>query len=416
MYADDVRLYLSFKDIVNVQTIYKLKDQIALKSSQVNDLTEKLYEKQREVHNFKKQLESVHSEKMMLQRNLENTTQERDNFRILQSKSGHQIQQLTTEISSNEIKINSLNLKIEHLYNNVKEMRSELKNKENLITSLRKDLREMKCKNEMLSKTISNDEHRFMKMGHELEEMRKERNLVGLQMVRRNDEIVVIKEKLQIAQNALDNGTTQYNQRVDDIRLLKKEISNLYTEHDCLKHAIQSTADMRKEIVRLQRSLNQERIRIRALTEDAKTPTAVHRWRILKGEDPKKYDLLEKLQVLQKRALRQSIENSNIKNRLAETQKTNETLKRMLSHMPTVEIKHKLVVQQAAQDLLLQTLVEQKSDVALVSEPYRMKPSGYSLQHSRPFKTYLSAVMPRSSDHLRIRKLLQHCSRKLEEK
>ncbi|EDW83460.2 uncharacterized protein Dwil_GK10774, partial [Drosophila willistoni] len=184
--------------------------QITLKSSQVNDLTEKLYEKQREVHNFKKQLESVHSEKMMLQRNLENTTQERDNFRILQSKSGHQIQQLTTEISSNEIKINSLNLKIEHLYNNVKEMRSELKNKENLISSLRKDLREMKCKNEMLSKTISNDEHRFMKMGHELEEMRKERNLVGLQMVRRNDEIVVIKEKLQIAQNALDNGTTQY--------------------------------------------------------------------------------------------------------------------------------------------------------------------------------------------------------------
>nr|DAA06424.1 TPA_inf: occludin-related Y protein [Drosophila willistoni] len=328
------------------ERIENYQDQITLKSSQVNDLTEKLYEKQREVHNFKKQLESVHSEKMMLQRNLENTTQERDNFRILQSKSGHQIQQLTTEISSNEIKINSLNLKIEHLYNNVKEMRSELKNKENLISSLRKDLREMKCKNEMLSKTISNDEHRFMKMGHELEEMRKERNLVGLQMVRRNDEIVVIKEKLQIAQNALDNGTTQYNQRVDDIRLLKKEISNLYTEHDCLKHAIQSTADMRKEIVRLPRALNQERIRIRALTEDAKTPTAVHRWRILKGEDPKKYDLLEKLQVLQKRALRQSIENSNIKNRLAETQKTNETLKRMLSHMPTVEIKHKLVVQQ----------------------------------------------------------------------
>ncbi|XP_060665651.1 uncharacterized protein LOC132797915 [Drosophila nasuta] len=43
---------------------------------------------------------------------------------------------------------------------------------------------------------------------------------------------------------------------------------------------------MRKEIVRLQRALNQERIRIRALTEDAKTPTGVHRWRILKGEDP----------------------------------------------------------------------------------------------------------------------------------
>ncbi|XP_033250249.1 cilia- and flagella-associated protein 58 isoform X2 [Drosophila miranda] len=328
------------------ERIENYQDQISLKTSQVNDLTEKLHEKQREVHNFKKQLESVHSEKMMLHRNLENTTQERDNFRILQAKSGHQIQQLTTEISANEVKINSLNLKIEHLNNHIKELQSELKNKENLVTGLRKDMREMKAKNEMLSKTISNDELKFMKMGHELEEMRKERNLVGLQMVRRNDEIVVIKEKLQIAQNALDNGTTQYNQRVEDIRLLKKEISNLHTESVCLKHAIKSTADMRKEIVRLQRSLNQERIRIRALTEDAKTPTGVHRWRILKGEDPKKFQLLEKLQVLQKRALKQSIENSNIKNKFVEAQKTNETLKRMLSHMPTVEIKHKLVVQQ----------------------------------------------------------------------
>nr|DAA06426.1 TPA_inf: occludin-related Y protein [Drosophila erecta] len=328
------------------ERIENYQDQISLKTSQVNDLTEKLHEKQREVHSFKKQLESVHSEKMMLQRNLENTTQERDNFRILQAKSGHQIQQLTTEISANEVKINSLNLKIEHLNNYIKELQSDLKNKENLVAGLRKDMREMKAKNEMLAKTISNDELKFMKMGHELEEMRKERNLVGLQMVRRNDEIVVIKEKLQIAQNALDNGTTQYNQRVEDIRLLKKEISNLHTESECLKHAIKSTADMRKEIVRLQRALNQEHIRIRALTEDARTPTGVHRWRILKGEDPKKFELLEKLQLLQKRSLKQSIENSNIKNKLCEAQKTNETLKRMLSHMPTVEIKHKLVVQQ----------------------------------------------------------------------
>lgn len=207
---------------------------------------------------------------------------------------------MTTEISANEVKINSLNLKIEHLNNHIKELQTELKNEQNLVASLRRDLKELKEKNELLAKAITNDEFRFMKMGHELEEMRKERNLVGLQMVRRNDEIVVIKEKLHIAQNALDNGTTQYNQRVEDIRLLKKEISNLYTERECLKHAIKSTADMRKEIVRLQRSLNQERIRIRALTEDAKTPTGVHRWRILLGEDPTKFELLEKVQVLQK--------------------------------------------------------------------------------------------------------------------
>lgn len=85
------------------------------------------------------------------------------------------------------------------------------------------------------------------------------------------------------------------------------EITNLQTERDCLTRAIKSTADMREEIIRLQRSLNQERIKVRSLTEDAKTPTGVHRWRILKGEDPNRFQLLEKVQMLQRWARKNEI-------------------------------------------------------------------------------------------------------------
>lgn len=78
------------------------------------------------------------------------------------------------------------------------------------------------------------------------------------------------------------------------------EITNLQSERECLSRAMKSTANMRREIIRLQRSLNQERIRVRALTEDAKTPTGIHRWRILKGQDPGKFQLLSKVQMLQR--------------------------------------------------------------------------------------------------------------------
>ena len=78
------------------------------------------------------------------------------------------------------------------------------------------------------------------------------------------------------------------------------EIKNLQTERDCLSRAIKSTANMREEILRLQRSLNMERVRVRSLTEDAKTPTGVHRWRILKGQDPHKFELMAKVQMLQR--------------------------------------------------------------------------------------------------------------------
>ncbi|CAD6992533.1 unnamed protein product [Ceratitis capitata] len=182
------------------------QEQIQLKSNQVMDLSEKLQQKHASLINIKKQLEAAHSEKMVLRRNLETCTQERDNFRILQTKTNHQTQQLTAEIMANQNKITNLNLQIERLNNDKKELQSELKNKENLLASVRRDLREMKTKNENLLKTIHDDELKFMKMSTELDETRKEKNLIGLQMVRRNDEIVVLRDKLSNTQTALDQG------------------------------------------------------------------------------------------------------------------------------------------------------------------------------------------------------------------
>ncbi|XP_073818892.1 uncharacterized protein [Musca autumnalis] len=341
------------------------QEQIQLKTAQITDLSEKLQQKQRDLINLKKQLESVHSEKMMLQRSLETCTQERDNFRLLQTKTSHQITQLTNEIAANQNKINSLNLRIEHLNTDKKELQSEVRNKENLLSGVRKDLKEMKLKNEHLMKIISDDELKFMKISQELEETRKEKNLIGLQMVRRNDEIVLLKEKLCITQTALDQGQTQYNQRVEDIRLLKMEITNLQTERECLSRAIKSTADMREEIIRLQRSLNQERIRVRALTEDAKTPTGVHRWRILKGEDPAKFQLLTKVQMLQRRILKQETEKSNLQKQLQESQKVSESLKRILENLPTTKVKQKLVETQRINTKQLKKLKALSAELAI---------------------------------------------------
>lgn len=99
-----------------------------------------------------------------------------------------------------------MNLRIERLNNEKKDLQTELKNRENMLANVRKDLKEMKHKNENLMKTIFDDELKFIKLTQELEETRKEKNLIGLQMVRRNDEIVLLKEKLSITQTALDQG------------------------------------------------------------------------------------------------------------------------------------------------------------------------------------------------------------------
>lgn len=95
-------------------------------------------------------------------------------------------------------------------------------------------------------------------------------------------------------------GESQYNKRLDDIRLLKIEICNLRSQRNLLTRGMSNTADMRQEVLQLNRVLTQERVRAKALEQEMMTPMNIHRWRKLSGRDPDKMDLIYKVQALQK--------------------------------------------------------------------------------------------------------------------
>jgi hypothetical protein len=55
-----------------------------------------------------------------------------------------------------------------------------------------------------------------------------ERDILGTQLVRRNDELALLYEKIKIQQSTLNKGEIQYNQRLEDIRVLKLINDPLY--------------------------------------------------------------------------------------------------------------------------------------------------------------------------------------------
>lgn len=144
------------------------------------------------------------------------------------------------------------------------------------------------------------DEIRLTKLRKQLDNALNEKDLIGTQMIRRNDEIGLLNEKIQIIQMALDRGESQYNKRLDDIRLLKIEISNLISKRNLLTRGLANTADMRQECLQLNRVLTQERVKAKSLEQEMTTPMNIHRWRKLEGKDPDKLDLIFKVQTLQK--------------------------------------------------------------------------------------------------------------------
>lgn len=78
-------------------------------------------------------------------------------------------------------------------------------------------------------------------MEHELtkKEMQKtvnERDILGTQLIRRNDELALLYEKIKILQTTLAKGELQYQERLEDIKLLKFCIGDLKCELRIVKN------------------------------------------------------------------------------------------------------------------------------------------------------------------------------------
>ena len=72
-----------------------------------------------------------------------------------------------------------------------------------------------------------------------------ERDILGTQLVRRNDELALLYEKIKIQQSMLNKGEVQYNQRLEDIRVLKLEIKKLRREKTILQKSVANVEDLR---------------------------------------------------------------------------------------------------------------------------------------------------------------------------
>jgi FtsZ-binding cell division protein ZapB len=65
------------------------------------------------------------------------------------------------------------------------------------------------------------------------------------QLVRRNDELALLYEKIKIQQSTLNKGEIQYKSRVEDIRILKLEIKRLRREKKILNTKVSNVDELR---------------------------------------------------------------------------------------------------------------------------------------------------------------------------
>jgi predicted RNase H-like nuclease (RuvC/YqgF family) len=173
-----------------------------------------------------------------------------------------------------------------------------------------------------------------------------ERDILGTQLIRRNDELALLYEKLRVQESSLKAGEAQYVARVNDIRLLRIKVKELNREVMLSKGSGDKTNDLKRQILHLQKELLQEKTKVTALSEELENPMNVHRWRKLEGSDPATFELIQKIQTLQRRLISKTEEVVEKGLVIQEKEKLYAELKSILARQPGPEVAEQLTVYQ----------------------------------------------------------------------
>merc|ERR1711865_359884 len=153
-------------------------------------------------------------------------------------------------------------------------------------------------------------------------------------------------EKIKIQKSTLTKGEVQYEERMAEIQLLKERLTEMNAERMVSQAQVANIDDLRNEVYQLQRELLQERTKIKALSEELERPLNVHRWRKLEGSDPQRFDMIRKIQALQRRLISKTEEVVEKDLLIQEKEKLYVELKNILARQPGPEVAEQLSVYQ----------------------------------------------------------------------
>ena len=290
--------------------------------------------------------ESVRSDRNHYSKNLIEAQDEiaemRKKFKIVD----HQIEQLREEVGAKDQAIVKEHFDYqraekmrEHTNNELSRKNMLLKGNEDLIHKQDSEIRQ-------LATTIRKMDEDALSQRKEYDQVINERDILGTQLIRRNDELALLYEKLRVQQAALRAGEVQYTQRLDDIKKLRLKLKDVIRELNTTKGSGSAIEKLRRDVLHLQRELLQERTKVTALSEELENPMNIHRWRKLEGSDPATFELIQKIQTLQRRLIsktEEAIEKGVI---IQEKEKLYNELKTVLARQPGPEVAEQLTTYQ----------------------------------------------------------------------
>ncbi|XP_063978524.1 cilia- and flagella-associated protein 58-like [Diachasmimorpha longicaudata] len=313
-------------------------DQVKLKDMEILEFKNQLSDLESNFRQQQNLFEAVRAERNAYSKNLtiakDDITELRDKMKLMNG----QIEQLKEDLTTKETNSTKAEFLLSKAEKEKEAARHEAQSLRKDLFDLRRDIEERIKEEKCLRNTVKMADMDINRLKKEIDAVMNERNILGTQLVRRNDELSLQYSKIKILHGTISRGEAEHVRKLEDIKLLKSEVTKLRTEKDILSKNLNNISDLRVEIFHLNRDLTRERRKVIALEEQVQNPLNIHRWRKLEASDPSTMELLKKVQILQKRILKLSSELIERDEKIKETEKLYMDLREMLSKQPGPEL------------------------------------------------------------------------------
>ena len=296
------------RDVIKViVSLRETKEEINIKDIIISDYGKKLMEVQVKLKNGNVMYEIVKSQRNkyahMLAASARMLAEMKEKIKIFQNE---------VEILRSESLGKEKNLAEEaRLCTNVQYNRDALRIELNRTTAILRDKKDKVNRQFMeidkLNSIINGAEKEMIRIRDKYSKSVDQRNMTGIQLIDRNDELCILHEKYNIQSNIIEKGVQEMQLRLNEIRVLESDIRDINWKIDVTKKRIPTMEVYTKTVSKLQQldsQLNEEKEAAEKLILELESPNPQQidkRVKRLGGDDPNEDQLTSKIEVLQDR-------------------------------------------------------------------------------------------------------------------
>ena len=312
----------------------KINEELLLKENLIAEFQRKISEYEQQLKQQQSMYETIRNDRNSYSKSLAETQDEIAEIKQKLKITNDRIKQIKEEYELKEKLIFEEVGRFKDLmkkFKNIEKKNIALKkNKENLdklAKNMTNQLNKYKAVRKEYVESIDNIQGKYSKVIIE-------RDLLITKLIQKNDEIALINERLTVQENTMKEGLIDDTKNTNEFNFLQTLVKDLGRELKINTSKIIKVLKYQKDITELNEKLRLEKIKVKELSKKLENPKNKERWRHVGEIDYDIYELMQKIQDIQKKLIKKTEEIITTELDVSAQEQTIDNIKNILQQQP----------------------------------------------------------------------------------